>query len=119
MDYQQFLTRVIDDGIEAAHRDYASDEHKRRGAVEGFEACRGKSPRELGELLATAASNTSRAREDRVDDYWRFRCHELEVGWVCNVVSACLHNQGLPTIVTPTARGMMKAAGIAGVAQVS
>lgn len=119
MDYQQFLTRVIDDGIEAANRDYAHDDHKRHGAVEGFEACRGKSPRELSELLKTAASNTSLAIEDRVDDYWRLRCYELEVGWVCNVVSASLMNQGLPTIVTPTARGVMKAASIVGVSQVS
>jgi len=37
------------------------------------------------------------------------------MNWVCNVVSALLMNQGLSTIIQPTARGVLKAAEIVGV----
>ena len=115
--YEDLLARVIDDGIVAASRDYARSPSKRRGAVAGFEACRGKSPDQLRQLLHDARLATRNATErhhplyrKRLDAYWETRCYEAEIEWVCNVVSAALANQGLPTIVPPTARGVMAAA---------
>jgi len=117
MKYEDFLERVIDDGVEAAKKDYKNNEQKRIGSIEGFESCRGKNYLQLGELLRQAREKTIQVRrENNRDDYWRIRCFELEVEWVCNCVSACFQNQGLQTIITPTARGAMKAASIVGVA---
>jgi hypothetical protein len=122
--YVDFLETVINDGIRAAERDYATERSKREGAVTGFEACRGKAPQELGPLLAQAHRDTRAHRNVANDDgsdlamnnYWQARCYELEIEWVCNVVSAMLVNQMLPPIVPPTARGMRKAAEVLGVA---
>jgi hypothetical protein len=43
--------------------------------------------------------------------YWRQRCKEAEVEWVCNVVSALMGANGMPPIpgVHVTARGLMAA----------
>lgn len=116
--YATFLARVIDDGIEAARRDYAEPRqaNKLRGAVAGFEACRGKSPVALAALLAEARERTMVAYREQADNYWEVRCFEAEVEWTCNVVSAAFHNQGLSVIVPPTMRGALKAAEILGVA---
>jgi len=115
MDYMTFLSRVVDDGIEAARRDYEGKADKLKGSVEGFEACRGKSPAELAGLLQSSRKKSAEAQMERAENYWEIRCFELEVEWTCNVVSSALQNQGLPAIVTPTARGYMKAASILGV----
>ena len=123
MDYQQFLERVVNDGIEAVRKDYSRPEQepKLRGSIQGFEDCRGKSPIEIGELIKQASRRTFeasiRVHEDEISDgeYWVVRCRELEIEWVANVVSAMLMNQGLPVIIAPTARGAMKAAEIVGV----
>lgn len=123
MDYREFLDRVVNDGIEAVKKDYSKPEQepKRRGSIQGFEDCRGKSPSEIGELIKLASKKTFeasiRVHEDEISDgeYWAVRCRELEIEWVANVVSAMLMNQGLPVIVAPTARGAMKAAEIVGV----
>lgn len=114
---QEFLTRVIDDGIEAATRDYDGENHrqKREGSIAGFEACRGLEPNSLRELLRRASEQTSNARVFDRQKYWWYRCFELEVEWVCNVVSAALMNSGEPVIITPTARGIIQAAKILGV----
>ena len=123
-EYHAFLNRVIDDGIAAARDSYATDPHKQRGAVEGFEACRGKRPDELAELLTEANRRSNAARElvhnsnehdVAAQSYWHVRCYAAEVEWVCNVVSCALQNEGRPTIVIPTARAFRKAAEILGV----
>lgn len=116
MDYATFLTAVIDEGIMAARRDYLrpDQEEKLRGSIAGFEACRGLSPLELSDLLDASKTSSEDARRSR-GDFWWYRCYELEVKWVCNVVSAMLHNEGKPMIVNPTARGSMTAANILGV----
>ncbi len=129
MQHEAFLTRIIDDGVAAARRDYAGDlprdVAKRMGALAGFEACRGKNPVQLVALLDQARQDTVSAMRTRMNDasqvnnYWRQRCYELEVEWVCNVVSSALWNQGQATIVTPTARGLLKAAEILGVQAVA
>ena len=116
MDYKTFLKRVIDEGIEAAKEDYKDDPQKRDGSVEGFEACRGLKPHELYLLLQDSRNATQKAFREQAKDYWRIRCREAEIEWVCNVVSAMLSNQGLTPLITPTARGVQKAASIVGVA---
>jgi hypothetical protein len=115
MEYEKFLTKVIDDGIEAAKKSYATRPDKLRGAVAGFESCRGKSPEELRAALESARKATMVARVCKADNYWEVRCFEAEIEWVCNVVSAAMASQNAPTIVSPTARGLMKAADVLGV----
>jgi hypothetical protein len=114
-----FIREVVDGGITAARRDYAgADEHHRQmreGAVRGFEECRGKEAFELALLRGDATERADQAFRAQAPDYWYWRCRAAEVEWVCNCVSAVLHNQGLPTIVPPTARGVMRAAEIVGV----
>lgn len=114
MDYTTFLTHVIEDGVRAAKQDYAKPEqaNKLQGSIEGFEQCRSKTPSQLKELLELLRKATSNARNDNTEltEYWKIRCREVEVEWVCNVVSAMLMNQRLPIIIPPTARGVMRAA---------
>lgn len=118
--YEALLERVVADGIEACRRDYADDADKLEGSIAGFEACRGRTPEQLAALLVEARAETQAAYRSSPDPeptrYWYWRCRELEIEWCCNVVSACLANEGLPIIVPPTARGAMKAAEIVGVA---
>ena len=123
MEFNAFLARVIDDGIEAARRDYKRPEQKSKleGSIEGFEACRDKSPAELADLLQKAHVRAQtayfRVNEKEISDeeYWKVRCFEAEVEWTCNCVSAILMNEGKPVIVNPTARGVLKAAEVVGV----
>jgi len=122
MHFSEFLNRVIDDGIAAAREDYAKPAQKRKleGSIAGFEACRNVRPlhahQDLTELLDAARTSTHAASlGDEREDYWWFRCYELEVEWICNCVSAVLINEGKPPIITPTARGVLKAADIIGV----
>ena len=120
MDYQAFLTRVIDDGIVAAKVDYAKpeDNSQLRGSVEGFELCRGKQPAELRTIYDEANRIASEKALAHAEDYWFWRCRELEVEWVCNMVSAVIMNEGKPPLLShlPTARAVIKAAEIVGVA---
>ena len=125
MTYEEFLTKVIDKGIDAAKRDYTKPEDKARldGSIEGFEACRGKNPVELQKLFWDSRKKTTDAyhrvneKEISDDEYWRINCFEHEVGWVCNVISAILTNSGGPSLdpLMPTARAVMCAAEIVGV----
>jgi len=119
MDYYEFLDRIIDDGIAAAEADY-EEGPKLDGSVAGFEACRGKPPRSLKELLEQASAETHNALIANVpeEDYWRIRCYEAEVEWVCNCVSVLLMStDDVPVIVPPTARAALKVASIVGVAE--
>jgi hypothetical protein len=119
MELNSFLTRIIDDGIRAARRDYAHKPDRLRGALAGFEACRGKTPEEIANLLAAARTATRDAQlvpqRDSTISYWEIRCREAEIEWVANCLSAALAGIGLRTIITPTARGYMKAAEVLGV----
>ena len=117
MGYDELLAKIIDDGIAAATEDYAGDSTKLAGVIEGFEACRSKSPQELLGLLGQAATERHRAMADDSDDYWRARCCEAEIEWVCNCVSVLLMSAGEPVIVQPTARAAMKVASVVGVAE--
>ena len=128
MTYDEFLTQVIDGGVAGVRKDYVDDISKREGSVAGFEACRGKQPVELRAVLTLARKQANDAfwasQEGQKDPdgrgkgpnhYWYWRCFELEVEWVCDVVSALLMNSGLGMIVPPTCRGVAQAAEIVGV----
>lgn len=118
--YNDFLNRIIDDGIDAVQIDYKDSPDKLRGAIAGFEACRDKNPGELAQLLTDARKAQHEAYRDLdVNDYWRVVCYAAEIEWTCNCVSAALANEDQPVIVMPTARGMMKAAEILGIHGVS
>lgn len=117
MDYNQFLKKIIDDGIKAAKKDYKRKDQKliKEGSVAGFEACRDKNPLELKELLETAQKKSRKKMLNQAKDYWYHRGFSSEIEWVCNVVSAMLMNVKQPVIITPTARGVIRAADIVGV----
>jgi len=118
MEYNDFLNRVINEGIEAATADYKEERQKSHleGSISGFEACRNKSPLELFEVWKESQEYVQKSFFDRddPDKYWWFRCYQLEVEWVCNVVSVVLLNEGKPPILSwlPTCNGMSKAASI-------
>jgi hypothetical protein len=121
MDYNEFLTKVIDEGIEAANADYTKESEKEHldGSVAGFNACRNKSPEELVEVWNSASKECQNAFNEQKDNYWWYRCFQLEVEWVCNVVSAMLANEGHQPLLSwlPTASAAMKAASIIGVSK--
>ena len=110
MTYEAFLERVISDGIRAAEVSYADDPLKRAGAVAGFEACRGKTPDKLDDLLRSASEAVSVAFREQAKDYWRTAAYRSEVDYVCNVVSALLVSQGrIPVFYgPPTCRGWLR-----------
>jgi hypothetical protein len=118
MDYLSAVNAIVDDGIEECRLVYTRPDQslKRDGAIRGFEECRGLSPHEIAALLGRAKADREDARRREAPDYWYWRMREAQVEWVANVVSALLYNQGLPVIVPPTARGMLKAADVVGVA---
>lgn len=120
MTFENFLTRIVDDGIKACQENYKGgdtrQQQKREGATAGFESCRGKTVFELRQQLDIARKLSDLAFVDK-QNYWYHRCFYAEVEWVCNVVSAALENQKQPGIVQVTARGFLKAAEILGVAR--
>lgn len=123
MEYNEFLKRVIDEGINAVKSDYTKEHDKYRleGSIAGFEACRNKTPEELLIVWKESQEYVQKSYIDRnePEKYWWFRCYQLEVEWVCNVVSAMLYNQDCKPILSwlPTCNGMSKAASILGVSE--
>jgi hypothetical protein len=117
MNLLEFLNKIIDDGIEAAKKDYKDKPHKLEGAVAGFEVCRGKTSVELLELLrgANVAITTAAVDHIPLTEYWTKRCYAAEIEWVCNCLSAALLNQGQEPLIPVTTRGFMKAAQVLGV----
>lgn len=122
--YDEILERIITDGLAEVRVAYAApeDHHKRDGAIEGFEACRGKTPPELVECWRAAEARATQItreefREARATDYWRQRYKTLQIEWVCNVISVGLVNDGHDALLShlPTARGAMKYAEVVGV----
>jgi len=126
MHYLTALDAIVNRGIEASKRDYRDKPDKLAGAIAGFSACRDKTPLQLLALLEEANKATHEAR-NRVNtnklpsqEYWKIRCYEAEIEWVCNCVSVLLTNQGekspFPHHVGPTARAFSTVASIVGVA---
>ena len=117
MNINEFLEIIINDGIESVKKCYSKpeDDHKLKGSIDGFEACRNKNPLELRGLFEKTCKERMGAFDH--DNYWRIAYKNLQVEWVCNCVSAILLNQKLPVIIPPTARGVMRAAEVAGIKQ--
>lgn len=125
MTYNEFLTRIIDEGIAAATADYTDPKDKERleGSIAGFNACRNQLPEQLIETWSEANKKCNDAfcngiySDENTNTYWYHRCFQLEVEWVINVVSAMLINEGQQPLLAwlPTANGAMKAASILGV----
>ena len=78
MTYQDFLSQVIESGIKAARSDYKPGSDKLRGAVDGFDLCRGKDPVALALTLKTVGEDVRKAYREQADDYWYWRCREAE-----------------------------------------
>lgn len=117
MNLNDALNHIIDDGIESARADYIKPEDKLKleGSISGFEECRGKSPSEISALLVTAEERTLEAYRNKSPQYWYWRCYELEIQWVANVLSCIMHAQGWTPIGAMTANGLLKASEIIGV----
>jgi hypothetical protein len=127
MTWDEFLTRVVDDGIASVKSDVHLAEYPKRvaGSIRGFVSCRGKRYEDLGQLLVEANRKADLVRMDQesdksrsydIEDYWEARYVAIQIEWVCNTVSAAAAEQGRPPIVITTARGLMNAARILGVA---
>ena len=115
--YRQFLEEIIHDGMIAARSDYDPDKEasELEGALQGFEACKGKTPEEIYELYLEAEKQGRDAYITILrGEHSRIRCKALEIGWVLNVVSALRHLFFEPPLIIFTARGMMKAAKVMG-----
>lgn len=84
-EYSDFLSTIIDDGIDAAVQDYEPGS-KRDGAVAGFNACRGKLPDELVRLWSStnAAAQEKLGSDDELDQYLFLVHYASEVEWVLN-----------------------------------
>lgn len=117
MNWDAFINKIVDLGIEAAKRDYKRPEQKPLldGSIAGFEACRDKSVVELPKILESAAQARTEAQKYSTTGFLRAKGFYNEVEWVCNVASAALYNQQLPVIIQPTVRGMQTAARILGI----
>ena len=70
MDFQSFLTRVVQDGIASAKTDSQLQSHPKRlrGSISGFESCLGKNAAQLWELLADANRKAWDVRVEQEDD---------------------------------------------------
>jgi hypothetical protein len=119
--YKQLLDRVISDGITEVRVVYADpeDHHKRDGAIEGFEACREKSPAQLVELWRETEAEAAQMRNVHADDlkaYWRLRYKALQIEWVLNVLTVGFQKLGYRPLLghLPTARAVMKYVEIVG-----
>ena len=119
--YVQLLERIIADGLAEVRAAYAdpAEHHKRDGAIEGFEACRGKTPAEIVACWqASADAALHIMREERQDPgsrtYWRQCYKTLQIEFVLNVLSVGLQQPLLAHL--PTANGAKKYAEIVGVA---
>ena len=113
MNLKEFIDKLIRDGIEEVTAVYADQPNKMKGAIAGFKACEFKTPTELAlELKKAQGMAQLHFTTANHDKYWYHRMRQLQIEFVCNVVSAVLQNERKPIIIAPTARGVMKAAEI-------
>ena len=118
MSFEDFLNEVIDRGIAAAKEDYKDEtSDKLLGSVAGFEACRRKSPLDLLEVYAESQEYAKEAMFQRAENYWYFRCYQMEVEWVLNCVSCLRINNGHEPLLShlPTCNAMVLVSKIVGV----
>jgi hypothetical protein len=122
MDLGPFIYRVCADGIAAAKGKYPRRDQadKLRGAIEGFELCRGiEHADHLLEALHQANARAIAAVAEEAADHRRWTCRVAEIEWVCNVVSAALVARGRQSLgpLWPTASAMLATADILGIRQ--
>lgn len=90
MSYEEFLSEVTCKGIERAKESYGRtvNGYMLKGAIAGFEACRGKSPQGLLSLLKAERVKTKRLRDRgcSYEAYWEQHCKELEIEWTQSCV---------------------------------
>jgi hypothetical protein len=116
--YQDFLSKVVDESIDGATKDYGGREDdvgkaKLRGAVAGLKACRDLSPPQLAKLLVRAIGTHQKAvHKTNKERYWWINCFRNEVEWICNVISCVLINEGIHPIIQPTEKAAHMAARI-------
>lgn len=121
MTWDELLNRIIDDGLAAVRADYKDKPRWwLEGAVAGLEACRGKTPEQLGRLYVRArvvehramhaACDITRLTDVAHNRAWRVRTFMAEVEWVCNCISVLLQESGLEPLAShlPTARAYLK-----------
>lgn|SRR5512135_803704 len=113
MEYLTALDAVIRRGIEGCKKTYRDAPSKLEGSIQGFEACRDKTPEELSKLLDEAHKQTEAARHQAHErklssqEFWKIRHMELQIEWTCNCMSVWLIESGMqspfPRHVGPTA----------------
>lgn len=108
------MEKIIDRGIEAAKLDYKSDPIKLAGAINGFEACRGKAPLKLIPIWQFSNKKAFYAREKESKNYWFWRCRAMEIDWVLNNVACFLGANGVPFPWQTTVRGYLNVSKILG-----
>jgi hypothetical protein len=126
--YTQLLDRLITDGIAEVIEVYKDSDDpdgsrfyaaKRKGAIAGFEACRGKLPEDLVRLYEDARRDSRTTASvavhctENLNNHWQQRYYELQLEFVLNVLSVGLSRPLLAHL--PTYRGAMKYAEIVGV----
>lgn len=118
MDRQNLLNAIIDDGVTEIPLAYPRPDQKdkREGGIAGFEACRGLDDDGIVSLLAQARDRTAKAMTTTDPGYWHHRMYELQIEWVLNVLSAAATANGMKAPAGYTARGMLKAADVLGIA---
>lgn len=118
MNRTELLDAIIDDGTTEVPMAYPRPDQrdKREGAIAGFAACRGLDDEDLKRLLAASREATGKAMASNDVRYWWHRMYELQVEWVLNVLSAAMAANGSTPPTGYTARGMLKAADVLGVA---
>lgn len=107
MVYDDFLEKIIKDGIIYSEKKYAKNQEKLMAATLGLDACRNKKPNELLGLLNEARKITQKTNINS-KLYIIVSTYELTIEWVCNCIAAMMIVQKQKPIVQPTMRGFLK-----------
>lgn len=103
MDYNTFLIKVLNNGIENSIKKYndITDKLRLDGAISALKACEKRTPIQLKSLLESSRQNTRKAFKLR-DNYWYYRSYELHVEWVCRHIAVAFPSSGLGRVVSST-----------------
>lgn len=108
--YFDFLDKVIADCETSANTHYSSSPSELESALNALKTCKAKTPGELKDIYESAVSASREARFEKSSKYTEIRCHEIEVEFICDAVSAILVNSGEePILGKPTKKGFAKA----------
>lgn len=111
---ESVIEQIVDRGIEGVKVSYKSDPKRLAGAINGLEACRGKSPLKLIPIWQFSNKKAFYARENNSPNYWFWRCRTMEIDWVLNNVSCFLYMNGIAFPWQATSRGFMNVSSILG-----